>query len=98
MLSAPAEIVPAVRQIAEALAGDLEYRIADRGLDRRGAVMAHADQPVSGRKETNVDLGRVLVDARERERVEVVLDDVPVRDRGRLVHRVVVEPGDLAFD
>src|ERR1700694_1330907 len=97
-VSAPAEIVPAVRQIAEALAGDLEYRVADRGLDRGGAVVAHADQPMPGREEANTDLGRVLVDARQRERVEIVLDDAPVRDRARLVHGVVVEPGDLAFD
>ena len=96
--SAPAEIVPAVRQIADALAGNLEYRVADCGLDRRGAVVTHADQPVSGREEADVDLGRIFVDALQRERIEIVLDDVAVRDRRRLMHGVVVEPGDLAFD
>ena len=88
----------AVGQIPEALAGNLEYGVADRGLDRSGAVVAHAEQPVSGLEETDVDLGRVLVDARQLERIEIILDDVPVFDRVRLVHRVVVEPDDLAFE
>ena len=94
----PAQIVTAVRQIPEALTGNLEYRVADRGLDRCGAVVAHAEQPVPGLEETDVDLGRVLVDARQRERTEIILNDAPVLDRVRLVHRVVVEPCDLAFD
>src|SRR5438034_7555366 len=60
--------------------------------------MAHAHQPMPGREEANADLRRVLADARQRELVEVVLDDVSVGDRGRLVHGVVVEPDDLPFD
>src|SRR5213083_442908 len=60
--------------------------------------MADADQPMPGREEANADLRRVLADARQRELVEVVLDDVSVGDRGRLVHGVVVEPDDLPFD
>ena len=94
----PAQIVTAEGQIPEALTGDLEYGVADRRLDRSGAVMAHTEQPVPGLEETDVDLGRVLVDARQLERIEIILNDVPVFDRVRLVHRVVVEPGDLTFD
>src|SRR5437867_2444865 len=94
----PAQIVTAVGQIPEALACNLEYCVADRGLDRSGAVVAHAEQPVSGLEETDVDLGRVFVDARQLERIEIILNDAPVFDRVRLVHRVVVEPGDLTFD
>src|SRR6266571_5096674 len=94
----PAQIVTAVGQIPEALTGNLEYCVADSGLDRSGAVVAHAEQPVPGLEEADVDLGRVLVDARQLERIEIILNDVPVFDRVRLVHRVVVEPGDLAFD
>src|SRR2546426_2907124 len=60
--------------------------------------MAHAHQPMPGREEANADLRRVLADARQRELVEVVLDDVSVGDCGRLVHGVVVEPDDLPFD
>jgi hypothetical protein len=47
--------------------------------------VAHANQPVSRRVEADVDLGRIVWDPRERELVEVVLDDVPV-DR-MLSHR-----------
>src|SRR5947207_3720255 len=94
----PAQIVTAVGQIPEALTCNLEYGVADRGLDRSGAVVAHAEQPVPGLEETDVDFGRVLVDARQLERIEIILNDVPVFDRVRLVHRVVVEPGDLTFD
>jgi len=50
--------------------------------------VAHAEQPVPGREETNVDLGRVLVDARDGEHMETVLDDAPVRDRAGLMHGV----------
>src|SRR4029434_3196850 len=85
-VSAPAEIVPVVRQIADALAGNLEYRVANRRLDRGGAVVPQPDPPNTGGEEANVDLGRVLLDARQRERVEIVLDDAPVLDRARLVH------------
>src|SRR5688572_16162401 len=97
-LSRPAQVVCAVRQIAKPLAGDLKDRVADGRLHRRGAVVAHAQQPVRGRKEPDVDRWRILVDARQRERVEVVLDDAAVLDGAGLVHRIVVEPGDLAFD
>ena len=38
----PAQIVLAIRQVAEAFAGNLENRVADSGLDRSGAVVAHA--------------------------------------------------------
>src|SRR5437867_13427915 len=96
--STPSEIVLAVRQIPEALARDLVDRVTDGRLNGRGAIMAHADQPMPGRKEPNVDLRRVLAHARQRELVEIVLDDVSVGDRGRLVHGVVVEPDDLPFD
>src|SRR5712671_1762247 len=94
----PAQIAAAIGQIPEALSRNLEYCIADRGLDRSGAVVTHAEQPVPGLEETDVDLGRVLIDARQLERIEIILNDVPVFDRVRLVHRVVVEPGDLTFE
>src|SRR5215470_7255963 len=54
----PAQIVMAVRQIAEAFAGDLEDGVADGRLNRSGAVMAHTEQPVPGLEETHVDFGR----------------------------------------
>src|SRR5215831_6018425 len=94
----PAQIVTAERQIAESLSGYLKYGVADRGLDRGRAVVAHAEKPVSGFEESDVDLRRVFIDAGQFERVEIVLHDVPVFDRVRLVHRVVVEPDELAFE
>ena len=42
------------------------------------AVVGHADDPVSGGEEPDVDLGRVFGDSGQWERVEVVLDDVAV--------------------
>ena len=86
------------RQLPHALAGDLEDRVGNRGLNRRRAVVSHADQPVPGREEADVDLGWVFVDPGQRERVEVVLDDAPVLDRAGLMHGIVVEPGDLPFN
>src|SRR5262245_16188374 len=78
--SAPRQVVLAKRQVAEALAGDLEHRVGDRGLHRRAAVVAHTDEPVRRREELNVDLKRILVDARHRKLVEVVLRDRAVLD------------------
>src|ERR1051326_398317 len=94
----PAQILTTVRQIPEALTGNLEYCVADRGLDRSEAVMAHAEKPVSGLEETDVDLGRRLVDVRYPELIEVIFDDASILDRDCLVHRVVVEPDDLTFE
>src|SRR5437867_5713973 len=51
-----------------------------------------------GLEEGDVDFGRILIDARQRESVEVVLRDAAVYDVALLVHRIIVEPGDLAFD
>src|SRR5262245_56831877 len=51
-----------------------------------------------GLEERDVDFRRILVDARQRESVEVVLRNAAVYDVALLMHRVVVEPGDLAFD
>src|SRR5436190_15309602 len=93
-MSAPGEIVFAVRQVPEALARDLKHGVANGRLHRGGAVVPHPDQPVLRREEADVDLGRILGDAREREAVEIVFDDVTVGDRGGLMHGVVVEPGD----
>jgi hypothetical protein len=39
--------------------------------------VAHAEQPVPGLEESDVDLRRVFVDARQSERIEIVLDDCP---------------------
>src|SRR6185503_19955471 len=97
-LLTPSQVVLAKRQVAEALARDLEDGVRERGLHRRTAVVAHADEPVRRRKELNVDRERIFVDARHRELVEVVLGDRAVLDVAGLVHRVVVEPRDLAFD
>src|SRR6187397_1139456 len=96
--STPAQVVLAERQVTNPLAGDLVDRIADRGLHRRRAVVPHADEPMRGREELDVDLERILVDARQRKLVEVVLDDSPRLDVACLVYGVVVEPGDLALD
>src|SRR5207249_10670125 len=82
--STPSEIVLAVRQIPEALPRDLVDRVTNGRLNGRGAIVAHADQPMPGREEANVDLRRLLADARQRQRVELVLDNVSVGDRGRL--------------
>jgi len=52
----------AVRQVPESLSGDLEDGVADRRLNRRRPVVAHANQPVSRREEADVDLGRIVCD------------------------------------
>src|SRR5438874_1036172 len=46
--STPSEIVLAVRQIPEALPRDLVDRVTDGRLNGRGAIVAHADQPMPG--------------------------------------------------
>ena len=51
-----------------------------------------------GLEEGDVDFGRVLLDARQQECVKVVLRNAAVFDVALLMHRVVPEPGDLAFD
>src|SRR5215467_3264302 len=80
----PTQIVAPVGQIPKALTGNLENSVADRRLDRSSAVMAHAEQPMSCLEEAHVDFGRVFVDARKLECIEIILDDVPVFDRVRL--------------
>src|SRR5215470_2368979 len=86
------------RRFPVTLPGDLENGVGDGGLNRGAAVVPHAAQPVPGLEEGDVDLRRILVDARQRECVEVVLHDPSVFDMARLVHRVVPEPRDLALD
>ena len=54
----PAQIVTAVGQIPEALTGNLEYGVADRGLDRSGAVVAHAEQRLPATRSTLCASGR----------------------------------------
>src|SRR5215475_11742944 len=95
--SSPSEVVVAERQIAITLLGDLEDGVGNAGLDRGAAIVSHAVQPMPRFEEADVDLRRVLVDARQREGVEIVLDHAAVLDVDLLVYRVVQEPGDLAF-
>src|SRR3989449_3195398 len=59
--------------------------------------MAHAHQPMPGREEANADLRRVLADARQRELVEVVLDDVSVGDRDRKSTRLNSSHGYISY-
>src|SRR5215471_6309370 len=96
--SSPPQIAAAVGKIAIAFTGNLENRIADCGLNRSGAVVAHAEEPVPGFEETNVDLRRGFIETRQLKGIEIILDDMPVLDRVRLVHRVVIEPIDLTFE
>jgi hypothetical protein len=59
--------------------------------------VAHAKQPVLGFEESDIDFRWGFINARQLERIEIVLNNVPVFDRVRLVHCVVVEPDDLTF-
>ena len=85
-------------KVAITLSGDLEDGIGNAGLNRGAAVVTHAIQPMPGLKEGDVDLQRVLPDAREQECVEIVLYDAAFRDIALLMHHVVVEPRNLALD
>src|SRR5712671_941486 len=96
--STPGQIVVAQGQVTITLASDLKDRIGNAGLQRGAAIMAHATQPMPGLEEGDVDVRRIFLDARQRESVEVVLGDAPVYDVALLMHGVVVEPGDLAFE
>src|SRR6266404_3766286 len=64
--STPGEVVIAQGQVPITLSGDLEDGISNAGLNRGAAVVSHAIQPMSGLEEPDVDLRRVLLDARER--------------------------------
>ena len=86
------------RQLAETLTRNLEDRVTDRRLHRRAAIVAHADEPMRGRKEAHVYLWRILRDARQMEPIEIVLDNASILDIAGLVHGIVVEPRDLALD
>src|ERR1700731_5376099 len=86
--SGPGQVVVAERQVAIALPGDLEDGIGNAGLNRGAAVVTHAVQPMPGLEESDVDLRRVLVDARQQECVEVALRNAAFRDVALLMHRV----------
>src|ERR1700744_2391828 len=96
--STPRQIVVAEGQIPITLPGDLENSVRNTGLNRRAAVVPHAVKPMPGLEERDVDVRRILVDAGQRERVEVVFRDAAFDDVTLLMHRVVVEPGNLALD
>ena len=98
LASAPGQVVVAQGQVPITLPGDLENRIGDAGLNRRAAVVTHAVEPMPGLEEGDVDFRRVFVNARQQEGVEVVLRNAALRDGALLMHRVVIEPDDLAFD
>src|SRR5579883_348242 len=89
--------MPAEGKVPVTPPGNLEYRISDGGLNRSRTIVTHSQQPVSGLKETDIDLRRRLVEVRDAERIEIILDDMSVFDRVGLVHRIVVEPVDLAL-
>src|SRR6266581_8660470 len=95
---APAQVVVLERDGAEPLTGDLEYRVENCWRDLRDSFLACARDPAVRLHERDVDLLRILVHARYREFVEVAFDGAAVLERGRLIHGVVVSPGDLSFD
>src|SRR5258708_17953513 len=96
--STPGQVVIAEGQVPITLSGDLEDGIGNGRLYRGASVVRHAIQPMACLEETDVDFGRVLVDARQHECVKVVLRNASLRDVALLIHRVVVEPHDLTFD
>src|SRR5213079_1119980 len=96
--STPGQVVVAERQVPITLPGNLEDGIGYAGLNRGAAVVPHAIEPMPGLEEGDVDFRRVLFDARQQEGVEVVLHNAALRDVALLIHGVVVEPGNLAFD
>src|SRR4051812_34367486 len=96
--SSPGQVVIAEGQVAIAFSSDLENSVADSRLQRGAAVMSQAIKPMPRFEEPDVDLRRVLVHAREQEAVEIALDDATILDVALLIHRVVVEPGDLTFE
>jgi ABC transporter substrate binding protein len=98
MGSTPGQVVVTEGQVAITLPGDLEDGIGNARLNRGAAVVTHATQPMPGLEEGDVDFWRILLDARQQECVKVVLRNAAFRDVALLMHRVVVEPGNLAFD
>src|SRR5262249_19620888 len=67
--STPGQVPIAEGQVTIALPGDLEDGIGNTGLYRGAAVVTHATQPMPGLEESDVDLRRILFDARQRESV-----------------------------
>src|SRR5207245_2816813 len=66
---APAQVVVLERNRPEPLACDLEDRIADRRRDLRNRFLARARDPALRLEEREVHLCRILIDARDAERV-----------------------------
>src|SRR3954468_24486718 len=97
-VSTPGQIVVAERQVPITLSGDLEDGIGNARLNRGASVVTHAMEPMPGLEERNVDCRRVLIDAGQQECVKVVLRNAALCDVALLMHGVVVEPGNLAFD
>src|ERR1700684_176701 len=93
-LSTPGQIVIPKWQVPIALPRNLEDCISNAGLHRGCTVVTHATEPVPCLEESDVDFWRVLVDARQREFVEVVLCNAAFDHIACLKHRVVVKPGD----
>src|SRR5262245_50334295 len=96
--STPGQVAVAEWQVPIALPGYLEDRIGNARLHLGAAVVTHATQPMPRLEESDVDLRWILVDARQREAVEVVLRNAAFGNIACLKHRVVVEPGNLALD
>src|SRR5438034_2140893 len=94
----PAQIVVLERDGTEAFAGDFEDRAENRRRNLRDRLLAGAGDPAVGLHELNIDLLRILVHAGNWEFVEALLNRMPVLDCGRLIHGVVITPGDLSFD
>src|SRR5438128_1940695 len=95
---APAQVVVLERDGTEAFAGDFEDRVENRRRNLRDRLLAGAGDPAVGLHELNIDLLRILVYAGNWEFVEAPLNSMPVLDCGRLIHGVVITPGDLPFD
>src|SRR5215470_8003373 len=96
--STPGQVAVAEWEVPIALPGYLEDRIGNARLHRGATVVTHATQPMPRLEESDVDLRRILVDARQWEAVEVVLRNAAFGNIACLKHRVVVEPGNLALD
>src|SRR5215470_1296810 len=63
--SAPGQIAVAERQVPITLPGDAEDGIRNAGLHGSAAVVTHAAQPVPSLEESDVDIRRILPDARQ---------------------------------
>ena len=85
-------------QVAVTPSGDLKDGVSNSGLKRDAAIMPHAVEPMLRLEKGNVDLGRIVADTAQGKSIEIVFDDAALANVTFLIHHVVVEPRNLAFD